>query len=153
MNRKVIGFVWTLMKLTLSLVILLELQSHMPGKAHSNFAPWNPNSLNGVESLVYASSTTVDVQRILGAPDEIVQNQQMYPIVQNYYYFEEGGSGAASVLVFENGILVGMHYKAPDNQLVDLTYFLNNNGDRILQSPYLASYRGYVPYFPMYSWR
>ncbi|MBX2861188.1 MAG: hypothetical protein KTR14_08130 [Vampirovibrio sp.] len=132
----------------LSLSGIFVLGASIPSHARSTATPWT-NEI-GPQSLVYAASTTVDVQRAIGHPDEVVKSQQMYPVVENYIYYEEGGTGAATVMVFENGLLVGMHYRSPSNQMVDLTYFLLNNGDRRLNYPALAGFRGYSPYFPLY---
>jgi hypothetical protein len=119
--------------------------------ARNVFTPWSEEV--GFQNLVYGSSTSLDVQRVMGrAADQIVKSEQMMPIVENWYYFEEGGSGAATLFVFENNLLVGLHYKSRDNQLVDLTYFLPNNGDRRLNAPALGGYASYSPYFPFYEW-
>ncbi len=124
----------------------------LPSQARSIVAPWDPASQSEFRSLVYASSTIPDVQRVCGPPSEIVRSEQMYPVIENHYYYDENGSGAASVFVFENGVLMGFHYKSPDNQLVDLTFCLANNGDIRLAWPYRAGYYGYSPNFPMVGW-
>jgi hypothetical protein len=117
--------------------------------ALQNATPWSPE--RSVQNLVYGSSSYNDVQTVIGRPpDDIVRSEQMYPIITNFYYYDEAKTGAATVFIFENGMLVGMQYKSPDNQFVDLTYFLQNNGDRNLTVPYLAEYQRYYPYFPLY---
>lgn len=117
--------------------------------ALQNATPWTAE--RSFQNLVYGSSSFNDVTMTLGRqPDEIVRSQQMYPPVVNFYYFDENKSGAATVFVFENGLLVGMQYKSPDNQYVDMSYFLQNNGDRQLNFPYNAGYQGYFPYYPLY---
>jgi len=119
-------------------------------EARSVTSPWTSDL--SFQDLVYGASSTVDVQRIMGEPpDEIVKTAQMFPVIENYYYYENGGTGAATVFVFENGLLVGLHYKSPQNQYMDLTSFLMNNGDRLLNSPMLGGFRGYFPLFPLYS--
>lgn len=120
--------------------------------ALQNATPWT--SERSVQNLVYGSSSFNDVTMALGrAPDEIVRSEQMYPPIVNFYYFDESKSGAATVFVFENGFLVGMQYKSPDNQYVDMSYFLQNRGDRQLNYPYTGGYQGYYPYFPLYGMR
>lgn len=136
----------------LPLTLCLALCLVLPAQGRSISAPWDPASQNEFQSLVYASSSMPDVHRILGLPDDIVRSEQMYPVIENHYYYEEGGTGAATVFVFENGLLMGMHYKSPENQLIDLTYFLPNNGDLRINWPYRANYQGYFPYFPMVGW-
>lgn len=115
-----------------------------PGaQARSAATPWT--SEMGFQNLVYGSSSTNDVVQVMGAPpDDILRSNSMFPPVENFFYYDEDKSGAATVFVFENGFLVGMHLKTPDNQLVDMTYFLINNGDRRLQNPMLG---GVNPYF------
>ena len=121
--------------------------------ATSAFSPWDPDSRDGVESLVYASSSTVDVSRVLGPPDDIVRSEQMFPVIENYYYYDKQKSGAATVFVFQNGLLMGMQYKSPNNQFVDLTCFLNNNHDTAINWPLNGGYTLYAPNFPFYQWR
>jgi hypothetical protein len=123
-----------------------------PGWARSNFAPWLPSNQQDFGSLVCGASTPADVQRVAGPPDEVVHSEQMFPVIENYYYYDAEGSGSASIFVFQNGLLVGLHYKSPDNQLVDLTYFLTNNGDMALNRQLNAGYAGYYPTFPFYQW-
>ena len=121
--------------------------------AHSRSAatPWT--SEMNFQSLVYGSSSTVDVVRVMGKqPDEIVRSEQMFPVIDNFYYYDEDKSGAATLFVFENGLLVGMHLKTAGNQLVDCTYFLTNNGDRMLNYPMLQNYSPYYSYFPLTYW-
>lgn len=136
------------------LVLVLLLISMFPNLAEArNIAtPWTDSI--SFQNLVYGSSSFGDVQRIMGkAPDEVLRSEQMYPIVDNYYYYDEQGTGAATVFVFEDSFLVGLHYKSPENQFIDFTYFLTSNFDRNLNSPYLAGYQGYFPYFPLYNRR
>ncbi len=122
------------------------------GWALQNATPWT--SERSVQNLVYGSSSFNDVTMALGRPpDEIVRSEQMYPPIVNFYYFDENKSGAATVFVFENGFLVGMQYKSPDNQYMDVSYFLQNNGDRQLNFPYTGGYQGYFPFFPLYGMR
>ncbi len=143
--------IFTALLLLLNVTII---QAGMQRAFSFSFSDPNSNSAMtfGFKDLRYGGSSGPDVQRILGAPDEIVHSQQMYPVVENYYYYADSGSGAATVFVFENGLLVGMHYKSPDNQYVDLTYFLIDNGDRLLNFPLNAGYQGYFPFFNHYTW-
>lgn len=131
-------------------MLLLQGLFPLPTEARSIYAPWEPQVEQGFESLVYGASSTVDVQRVMGSPDEIVRSGQMFPVVENYYYHDE--SGAASVLVFQNGLLASMFYQSPDKQLIDLTYFLVNNGDRRVNAPLNAGYPYYHPTLPFYEW-
>jgi hypothetical protein len=121
-----------------------------PAWGRSAFTPWTMDM--DFQNLVYGASTTVDVHKIVGTPDEIIRTEQMYPVIENYYYFEEGGSGAATVFVFENGLLVGLFVKSGDNNYIDITYFLPNNGDRIINMPIMGQMQGWFPNFPMYTW-
>ncbi len=139
---------FSLAALVLSLGFLLI----VPAWALQNATPWSAE--RSVQNLVYGSSSFNDVTMSLGrSPDEIVRSEQMYPPVVNFYYFDENKSGAATVFVFENGLLVGMQYKSPDNQYVDVSYFLQNNGDRQLNLPYAGGYQSYFPFFPLYGMR
>ncbi len=123
--------------------------SILPCQARSTMTPWSNEG--GVANLVYGSSSPLDVQQALGRmPDQTVSSGQMYPVVTNDYYFDEKGSGAATVFVFENGFLVGMHYKSATNHFLDLTYLLINAGDRWLNSPFLQGYRAYYPNFDFF---
>ena len=129
------------------LLLLVWVACPQPANARSVVTPWKTDV--GFENLVYGSSSTTDVQRIMGeAPDEIIRSEQMYPLIENHYYYDEKGSGAATVFVFENNALLGMHYKTPGNHFVDLTYVLPDNGDRQLQTPFLGNYASYFPFFP-----
>jgi hypothetical protein len=129
--------------------VLLSLSVFLPTYALQNATPWSPEK--SVQNLVYGSSSYNDVTSALGRqPDDIINSQQMYPIITNFLYYDENKTGAATVFVFENGLLVGMQYKSPDNQLVDLTYFLQNNADRYYNAPYAAGYQRYYPNFPLY---
>lgn len=138
----------------LTLGILLMLLSLVEAK--SVYSPWNPSGysqlgVSGFENLVYGSSTASDVIGVMGRyPDDVLRAEQMFPVVENFYYYDEEGTGAASVFVFENGFLVGLHSRSPNNQFVDLTYFLPNNGDRFLNSPLTAGYLPYFHRFPLY---
>lgn len=107
---------------------------------------------NPMAQLRYGGSTTSDVIRMFGTPDDVVHSGRMYPVIENYYYYDQGGSGAATLFVFENGFLVGMHLKSPSNELLDLTYFLMNNGDRRLTYPYRGGFAGYYPYMGLFGW-
>lgn len=120
--------------------------------ALQNATPWSPE--RSFQNLVLGSSSFNDVTMVLGRqPDEIVRSDQMYPPITNFYYFDDNKSGAATVFVFENGFLVSMQYKSPDNQYVDMTYFLQNNADRQLNLPYNAGYQSYYYYQPLYGFR
>jgi hypothetical protein len=122
-------------------LILISIPAEV--QARTGATPWS--SEVNFQSLVYGSSTTNDVVRALGRPaDEIVRYEQMYPTIENLYYYDEDKSGAATVFVFESGFLVGMQLKTANNQLVDLTYFLTDNGDRRLLNPIMG---GYTPYY------
>lgn len=119
--------------------------------SRSAATPWT--SEMSFQSLVYGGSSTVDVVRVMGQqPDEIVRSEQMFPVVENFYYYDENKSGAATVFVFENGLLAGMHLKTAGNQFIDCTYFLTNNGDRMLNNPMLQNYSPYYSYFPLTYW-
>ena len=110
------------------------------------------NMQNGLSQLRVGGSGPADVMRAFGSPDEVVSSGQMYPTIDNYYYYDHNGSGAATVFVFENGFLVNMLLKSSNNQLMDLSYFLTNNGDRRLTTPYLGGYRNFYPYQRFFSW-
>lgn len=117
-------------------------------EARSITTPWTPET--SFQNLVYGSSSSVDVVNVMGnPPDEIVRSEQMFPVVENFYYYDK--TGAATVFVFENGLLVGLQLKTPGNQYVDMTYFLANNGDRMLNLPMLQGFMPYYPYFPLTS--
>lgn len=120
-----------------------------PVLAVQNATPWTTEK--SFQNLTYGMSSFNDVQAVIGRPpDEVVSSGQMYPVLTNYFYFDDNKSGAASVFIFENGFLVGLQYKSSDNQFIDFTYCLQNNGDRALNNPYLAGYQGYYPYLPLY---
>lgn len=120
-------------------------------QARSVVTPWT--SELGFQNLVYGASSTSDVVQIMGRyPDDLVKSEQMYPLVENYYYYEEGGTGAGTVFVFENGFLVGLLYKSSQNQYMDFTYFLPNNGDRTINNPILGRMRSYYPNLPLFWW-
>lgn len=103
--------------------------------------PWSPEV--NWQSLVIGASTN-DVVRALGRPpDDIVRGEIMAPTIENFYYFDEDKSGAATIFVFEAGFLVGMHLKSPENQLMDVTYFLPNNGNRRLLNPVMGGMQTY----------
>jgi hypothetical protein len=124
----------------------------LPVHALQNATPWSAE--RSFQNLVYGSSSFNDVRMAMGKPpDEVVNSEQMFPPIVNFNYYDENKSGAATVFVFENGLLVGLQYKSADNQYIDLTYFLQNNGDRALNLPYTAGYFPYYPYFPMYGVR
>jgi hypothetical protein len=113
--------------------------------------PWT--SETNFQNLVYGSSSSVDVVRVMGQqPDEILRSEQMFPVVENFFYYDADKSGAATVFVFENGLLVGMHLKTAGNQYIDCTYFLTDNGDRQLNNPLLQNYSPYYSYFPLTYW-
>lgn len=118
--------------------------------ALQNATPWT--SERSIQNLVYGSSSFNDVTAAVGRqPDDIVRSEWMYPVITNFYYFDDNKSGAATVFVFENGLLVGLQYKSPDNQFIDFTYCLQNNGDRRLNNPYLAGYQNYYSNFPLFA--
>jgi hypothetical protein len=131
--------------------LLVEIGILPKALARSIVTPWTGEM--GIQNLVYGSSSPLDVQQALGRPpDEIRRFEQMFPVVENHIYYDEAGSGTATLFVFENNFLVGMHYKSANDQMVDITYFLPNNGDRQLTTPYLGGFYSYYPYFPMYAW-
>lgn len=135
-----------------ALVLSLSFFADSSVWALQNATPWS--SERSFQNLVLGSSSFNDVTMVLGRqPDEIVRSDQMYPPITNFYYFDEDKSGAATVFIFENGFLVSMQYKSPDNQYVDMTYFLRNNGDRQLNMPYTAGYQPYYFYQPLYGFR
>lgn len=137
--------------LTILTVILMASQN-LGAEARSITTPWNHTQEYTFQNLVYGSSTPWDVQRVMGrGPDEVVKAEYMYPVVENHNFYDEDGSGNASVFVFENGFLVGFHMRTKDSQLVDLTYFLMNNGDRRLNNAYNAGIWSYNPLFPLYN--
>lgn len=122
-----------------------------PGQARTIATPWTPEV--SFQSLVYGASSTADVVRVMGQPpDEMIKAEQMFPVVENLYYYDPDKSGAATVFVFENGLLVGLQLKTPGDQFVDLTYMLTNNDDRSLNSPMLGGYMPYYPYYPLTHW-
>lgn len=144
---------WVVIGLTL--IGLTFLGGHLTAAAQYAVTQTNTQQIwdKGFQNLVYGGSTTIDVQHAVGEPpDQIIRSQTMYPVIENYYYFDNNGSNAATVFVFENGLLVGLHYKSPQNQYIDLTYVLANNGDRQLNRQLRGGMRGYFPYFPFYSW-
>lgn len=104
----------------------------------------------GFKDLRWGGSSMADVKRVIGMPDEVLSGEQMYPVINNFVYYDTAGSGASTVFVFENGLLVGLHYRTPDKQLIDITYFLQNNGDYMLNNPLRAGYMGYYPDFGFY---
>lgn len=124
--------------------------SGLPVLAVSSATPWR-TELN-FQDLIFGSTTTNQVRIIMGRePDDIVRSEQLYPVIENHYFYEEGGTGAASVFVFENGFLAGLHYKSANNQYMDLTYLLPSLGDRQMNARFFGSgYSSYYPYFPLY---
>jgi hypothetical protein len=148
----------------LATLLLLALLIGFPvgADARSVVTPWNGGGLDGAvgrpgyrnfQELVYGGSSQADVVRVMGVPpDEVVHAGQMFPVIENYYYYDEDKSGAATVFVFENSLLVGLQMKTAANQFVDMTYFLANNGDRTLNQPMLGGYMQYYPWFPIPSW-
>jgi hypothetical protein len=132
-----------------SIVFTALILQFQPVRAVSVNTPWTTE--NGLQNLVYGSSTPGDVHAILGAPNDIQHYEQMYPVLEEDYYYSEDKSGAASVFVFENNVLVGFYYKSPNNQVIDLSYFLPNNNDRSLTTPYLGQYSTFSPQYPFYS--
>lgn len=136
-----------------ALLLCIVLTLLLPPISYSRSAatPWTPEM--SFQSLVYGGSSTVDVVRAMGQqPDEILRSEQMFPVVENFYYYDENKSGAATVFVFEGGLLAGMHLKTAGNQFIDCTYFLTNNGDRMLNNPMLQNYSPYYSYFPLTHW-
>lgn len=119
--------------------------------ARSVATPWTDQM--GVQNLALGSSSTADVVRIMGAPpDDILRLEQMFPTIENFYYYDADKSGAATVFVFENSFLVGMQMRTAGGQFVDMTYMLPNNGDRRLMGPMLGGFMPYFPLFPIPSW-
>jgi hypothetical protein len=136
---------------TLALISILSwgILTLSPALAVQNVTPWTNEK--SFQNLTYGMSSYTDVENAVGhPPDEVLNSGQMYPVVTNYVYYDEKKTGAASIFVFENGFLVGLQYRSPDNQFIDFTYCLQNNGDRALNYPYMAGYMGYYPYFPLY---
>jgi hypothetical protein len=118
--------------------------------ALQSVTPWNAGSPSNFQNLTCGSSTYNDVVSSVGrSPDEIIHSEQMYPLIENFYYFDDDKTGAATVFVFENGLLVGLQYKSAGNQFVDLTNFLQHNGDRALNYSALGGYQYYYPDFQL----
>lgn len=132
--------------LLVSLCPIVTLSNVLPAYAGaSNVTPWRPGQTD-FQNLVYGSSSMLDVQAAIGRPaDEFVQSTEMYPVIQNMVYYEEGGTGAASVFVLENGLLVGLFYKSPTDQYLDFTFVLTDNGSRAFNYPLNAGYQGFFP--------
>jgi hypothetical protein len=124
------------------------------GYARSNVTPWASDS-QGFQNLVIGASSGADIQAVMGVPpDEIIKSEIMYPVIENYFYYEEGGSGAATVFILQGGLLAGLSYKSASNQMMDLSYFLQNNNDRLYGMQYNpAGYSGYFPSYPLYGIR
>jgi hypothetical protein len=138
------------MRIGLASLLFIAILFSPMAHARSAVTPWT--SEQGFQNLVYGASTTGEVLRVMGAyPDEIVKTQQMTPVIENYYYYDAEGSGAATVFVFQNNFLAGLMYKSSSNQYMDLTYFLPNNGDMNVNSAILGNMRGYFPNLPLYS--
>ena len=133
--------------------------SDLSADARSAVTPWKAPGIEsmGAQNLVYGSSSFHDVELVLGPPDHVINAGQMYPVIVNYFYFEKNPDDtieemasqenkAATVCVFENNLLVGLHYKTRTNQLVDITYILQNNNDYgMINHP--ARYSNYSSYF------
>lgn len=135
--------------LTLALLSISVVSGISTAWAVQNVTPWTNEK--SFQNLTYGMSSYQDVISVVGhPPDEVLHSGQMYPVVTNFIYYDEKKTGAASVFVFENGFLVGLQYRSADNQFIDFTYCLQNNGDRSLNSGYLAGYMNYYPYFPLY---
>lgn len=117
-------------------------------QARSNATPWT--SEQTYQNLVYGASSTADVIQIMGYPDEVVKQEQIFPVIENFYYYGDGGTGEATVVIFQNNLLAGLLYKTASSQYMDLTYMLPNNGDMALNSPILAKFRSYYPNLPMF---
>ena len=132
--------------LTIFSILLFLLGCCLPSWSVSNVTPWNPAEF-GYQNLVYGASSVVDIQRSVGRPaDEFVDTAgTMYPIIQNMVYYDEAGSGSASVFVLENGLLAGLFYKSANNQYIDLTFLLTDNGDRRLNQGLNGGYQGFFP--------
>jgi hypothetical protein len=134
---------------TLLLVIAMLL---LPALAHARSVatPWTSDI--SYANLIYGASTPYDIQQMLGrTPDEIVRQEQMMPVIEQHYFYDmESQNGSASVFVFENNLLVGLLYKSPANQFVDLTSTLMNNGDRQINQPVMGGFQGYYPYLPLF---
>jgi hypothetical protein len=143
----------------LLLVAVLWFAPAQRGWARSVVTPWAAPGIEemGLQNLVYGSSSFHDVELVLGPPDDVVSGQLMYPVIVNYYYYEKNPDEtieemankkgkAATVCIFENNLLVGLQYKTRSDQLVDLTYFLQNNNDyAMINNPIRQS--GYYGYF------
>lgn len=134
--------------LALALILLLSLFQRVD--ALSPVTPWSPEA--GFQDLVYGSTTASEVHRIMGAmPNEVIRNEQMYPVIENHYYYGDNASGA-TVFVFENGLLAGLLYKTVNNNFIDLTYVLQDKGDRRINMPIWGDYRSYAPFYPNMMW-
>lgn len=140
--------------LTLFLFLAFEVMVPSCVFARSIATPWATGSGDvSFQSLVYGSSSAADVVRVMGnQPDEVIRGEQMFPVIENYYYYDADKSGSASIFVFENGLLVGLQMLTSGQQLVDMTYLLPSNGDRSLNQPMLGGYMPYYPVFPLTSW-
>jgi len=111
-----------------------------------------PGSTRGLQDLVYGGSTSIDVERAIGRPPDMVyKEEQMFPVVENDFYSDHDGSAAAMVFVFQNNMLAGLEYRTRDNQFVDMTYLIPNRGDGTVNeflnggtSPYYFQNRFYA---------
>lgn len=132
-------------------LLLMGVSSNSVVLAISASTPWTTDV--SFQSLVYGVSTPRDVQLVLGKiPDDVVKEEQMYPVREYNYFYDEKRTGAASVFVFENNMLMGLLYQSTDQQLVDVTWMLQSNGDRTLNNTIWGGTQGYYPNVPMYGW-
>ncbi|MEB3244879.1 MAG: hypothetical protein VKJ06_02710 [Vampirovibrionales bacterium] len=134
----------------LLILALLFSTTALKASALSNFSPADGNQYAGVGELVYGASSPLDVTRALGrAPDNIVKAEWMFPVIENYYYHDNQDTNApATVFVFEGGLLAGMYFMTAQKQLTDITFMLQENGDRSLNRDLNAGYLGFYPSLP-----
>lgn len=131
-------------------VVVFMLGTFPTAHARMTATPWDGAPMEGnFQNLVWGGSSTLDVAKVMGhPPDEVLKNNNMYPVIENHIFYEPGGTGNASVFVFENGLLAGLYYKSAQNRYMDLSYFLPNNGDRLMNiRAYDAGYQSYYPNF------
>ncbi len=143
------GYLWFEMLVT-TLIISICTSWFLQAHARSAVTPWT--SQQTYQNLVYGATTPADLPNIIGAmPDEIERAPQMSPVIEYYFYYADGGSGEASIFVFQNNLLAGLLYKSADNQYTNLTYFLPSNGDMTINNQIMGNMMPFYTNFPLYS--